>query len=163
MASTQSSPTPNFKRYAPTQVSIMVLFIGTAEIQLRNLSFPYSRSKIPNAVERLTAVFTEHCDPTALNNQIPVCVQPQELQQILAQSHANIAEIRQGQRPYARLQPSAKVRGLHGRQRYEAALQCLGPQTWWAIRIFCIADGSTPETLLRDEMTDFSADSISRW
>lgn len=131
-------------------------FLGTAQIQLQNLTFHVSRDKIPTAIERLAEVFLENCDPVAVQNQIPVYIWPSELQHILGQSQATIAEIQRGQHPYPRLYPPAKVRCLHGRQRYEAALQSLGPQTWWVVRIYCIAEGNSPETLLLHEMTEFS-------
>ena len=134
----------------------MVLLIGIAQVQLQNLLFHHSRGKIPSAVERLIGIFLENCDPAAVQNQIPVYVRPGELQQILEQSQLAMGDIQTGLPPYPRLDTRSKIHALHGRQRYEAALQCFGPEAWWVIRIYCLANDSVPETLLHDEINEYS-------
>ena len=134
----------------------MGLEIGIAEVQLRNLIFPHSRDKIPAAVEDLAAIFKENCKPVAVQNLIPVYVRPGELQEILIRSNAKSEDVQRCRPPYPRLDPPSQIHALHGRQRFEAALQSLGPQTWWGIKIFCISDSSNPEIVLYDEMNQFS-------
>lgn len=131
--------------------------IGIAQVQLRNLVFPHSRDKIPAAVENLAAVFKENCKPVAVQNLIPVYVRPGELEEILKRSNVRSEDIQRCRPPYPRLDPPSHINALHGRQRSEAALQSFGPQTWWGIKIFCISDRSNPETVLYDEMNQFSS------
>lgn len=132
----------------------MEFFVGNAQIQLESLIFPYSREKIPSAINYLARIFEENCDPAA--NQIPVCVSRSELDRILEHSHVQEEALTQQRLPYPQLHPGATVRCLRGRQRYEAALRVLGPQTWWSVRLFCIPNDCRPDILLKREINDLS-------
>ncbi|KAH0593442.1 hypothetical protein MHUMG1_08899 [Metarhizium humberi] len=123
--------------------------LGYAQIQLRNLTFPFARDKELAAVDCLAAIFKERCDPDAMENQIPVFVSPSELALILTQTPGiELETLAHGQSPFPRLKPTGNVRCLHGRQRYEAAMRNFGPEKWWSVRIFRIPEGSDPEILL---------------
>ena len=123
--------------------------LGYAQIQLRNLTFPFARDKELAAVDCLAAIFKERCDPDAMENQIPVFVSPSELVHILTQTPGiELETLAHGQPPFPRLKPTGDVRCLHGRQRYEAAMRNFGPEKWWSVRIFRIPEGSDPEILL---------------
>ncbi|QLI70295.1 uncharacterized protein G6M90_00g068500 [Metarhizium brunneum] len=123
--------------------------LGYAQIQLRNLTFPFARDKELAAVDCLAAIFKERCDPDAMENQIPVFVSPSELALILTQTPGiELETLAHGQPPFPRLKPTGNVRCLHGRQRYEAAMRNFGPEKWWSVRIFRIPEGSDPEILL---------------
>lgn len=123
--------------------------VGNAQIELRNLTFPFARDRDPVAVDRLAAIFKERCDPDATGNQIPVFVSPSELALILTQTPGiELETLGHGRRPYPQLKPTGNVRCLHGRQRYEAAMRNFGPDTWWSVRIFRIPEGSDPQILL---------------
>ncbi|KAK4148546.1 hypothetical protein C8A00DRAFT_19640 [Chaetomidium leptoderma] len=57
--------------------------------------------------------------------------------------------------PYHRLTSSHhKLRCVHGRQRYEAAIRSakLGPDTWWTVKLYCLPQGIDPRVLLRNEV-----------
>ncbi|EFY90693.1 hypothetical protein MAC_03273 [Metarhizium acridum CQMa 102] len=132
----------------------MEFFVGTAQIQLEKFTFPFSREKIPSAINYLAKIFEENCDHAA--NQIPVCVSRGELDRILEHSHVHNDALTQQRPPYPQLHPAATVRCLQGRQRYEAALQVLGPQTWWSVRLFCIPSDCRLDVLLKREINDLS-------
>ncbi|KID95697.1 hypothetical protein MAJ_08343, partial [Metarhizium majus ARSEF 297] len=128
--------------------------LGGAQVQLRNLTFPHSRDKIPAAIDRLVRVFNEHCDPVAKQNQIPIYFWPSELEQVYAQCNISLVDLMRDQHPYPRLQSVTNVRCLQGRQRCEAAIRTLGPQAWWNVRVFLVPEGHHPENLLQRVIND---------
>ncbi|OAQ69274.1 hypothetical protein VFPPC_11619 [Pochonia chlamydosporia 170] len=132
----------------------MECFVGNAQIQLEKFTFPFSREKTQSAINYLAKIFEENCDPAA--NQIPVCVSRSELDRILEHSHVHHDALTQQRQPYPQLHPATTVRCLQGRQRYEAALRVLGPQTWWGVRLFCIPNDCRPDVLLKREINDLS-------
>ncbi|KAJ0123526.1 hypothetical protein J7T55_011991 [Diaporthe amygdali] len=134
----------------------MQFFIGTAQVQVKNLFFDSSsREKIERACEQLAAVFEDGCNPFADDNRIPVALFPEELAIVLRESMVSMQDLVSPQNPNLKLYPSNGIRCVHGRQRFETAIRVKGPEYWWGIRIYCIPRGSEIWRLLYNEVDQY--------
>ncbi|KFA66445.1 hypothetical protein S40285_08975 [Stachybotrys chlorohalonatus IBT 40285] len=154
----------------------MDFLVGICQLQLKSLEFKgyHSRGKSKLAVEYLGSVLANSCESYLWSNQIPVRVSPDQLQEMLSLSHVSLEDLA-GALPdvlslslfppegrasiqnskFLRLQTEHRVECLHGKQRYEAAIETLGPEEWWTIRIYCLPQGSDPYRLLPHETDQF--------
>lgn len=128
--------------------------VGTCQVQLKNLCF-FGRASIDHAVNQLAEVFRLSCASHSKQNLIPVVLYPDELEKVLEESGLSMQHFVQIQPDLHKLTPSAHLRCVHGRQRYEAALLVGGPDMWWGIRLYCIPRGSDISRLLRKETDQF--------
>lgn len=126
--------------------------VGTCQLKLKDLIFESGRDRLAGAVDQLMQVFPTSCNPIDKENQIPVVVSPDELQEILGASGITMQDLIGPSSPLPKLRPPRPLRCIHGRQRYEAALQVEGPGMWWAVRVFCIPPGSDVTRLLFKEV-----------
>lgn len=135
--------------------------VGVCQVQLKKLRFVASRDKIDAATKQLVEVFTTtECEPYEHQNQYPVVVSPREFEAALAVSRLSMQDLvavqeASSRRPIPKLHPSGKLRCLHGRQRYEAALLVHGPEMWWAVRVFLVPEDCDIPRLLRGEIEQY--------
>lgn len=129
--------------------------VGVGQLQLKDLDFDTGRDRIAKAVDHLARVLSTSCRPDDKENQIPVVVLPEELQDVLSISGVSMQDLVRSCAPFPKLQPRRRVQCIHGRQRYEAAMQIHGPDMWWTTRIFCLPDGSDVTRLLRREVDQY--------
>ncbi|KAI7785351.1 hypothetical protein LA080_007184 [Diaporthe eres] len=65
--------------------------IGTGQVQLKNLLFENSsRERVKRPRDQLQKVFEHRCDPFAYENQIPVALFPEELEEVLKESRLSM-------------------------------------------------------------------------
>lgn len=127
--------------------------VGSCELQLSRLQFVAGRDPKESAVAKLSELFRLSCDPE--DHYIPVVVCPDELQAVLDESAVSIGDIVRGQMPLPRLTPSNRLRSIHARQRYEAAIRVFGQDMWWAVRVYCIPTGSDILQVLPKEVDQY--------
>lgn len=128
-------------------------FVGSCQLALGRLTFDSSREPNPSAIRRLSEVLRLSCDP--MSHQIPVVVSPEELQTVLDDSNVSREALVENRQPYPELFPSAKLRGIHGRQRFEAALRVYGSRKLWTVQLYCIPAGSDVYRLLQPEVDQY--------
>ena len=136
--------------------------VGRCQLRLRDIEIDpdYCRDKIERAVASLKPIFEDpnHFNPHAEIHQFPIVTGPEELRRLLNDSrisHPAFTESQQNALLYPRLTSlHGKLRCVHGRQRYEAAIgsEKLGPDTWWTVKLYCLPEGVDPRVLLRDEV-----------
>lgn len=118
--------------------------IGSCVVQLKSLCFELGRDKNNRATSTLVQVLRESSEQHDKANHIPAAVSLEELHQILNASSISMQDIARSEAPYPKLFPTRKLQCLHGRQRYEAALELYGLEAWWTVRLFCIPEGCDP-------------------
>ncbi|KAM7183170.1 Protein of unknown function (DUF3723) domain containing protein [Rhypophila sp. PSN 637] len=136
----------------------MKFLVGICQIQLKNLDFDtyHSRGKNKTAVAYLGSVLVDSCKSHLWSHQIPVRVTPDQLHEILALSQVSLEDLNR-ELPstdfnYRKLQTRRNVECIHGKQRYEAAIESLGEEEWWTVRIYCLPEGSDLYRLLPHEV-----------
>lgn len=131
--------------------------IGTCVVQLKSFFFESGREKDDRATRTLVQVLKESSEQHDKHNQIPVAVSLEELHQVLNDSSISMQEIARSEAPYPKLFPIRKLRCLHGRQRYEAAIELYSLEAWWPVRLFCIPEGCDPNHIpsLRREIDQY--------
>ncbi len=74
----------------------------------------------------------------------------QDLPQMLLNSHDPDLD---SDNVFPKLKTPSVVQCLHGRQRYEVAInsKSLGPDAWWSVKIYCLPEGADPYKLLSHE------------
>lgn len=128
------------------QITIDEFLVGSYQLQLSRLRFISGREPNDTAIKQLTELFRLSCDPQ--QHRIPVVVSPEELQVVLEESAVTIGNIAGHHTPLPKLSPSGKLRCIHGRQRFEAAILMNGPHMWWGVQLYCIPSGSSFRQLL---------------
>lgn len=135
--------------------------LGRCQIRLRDIEIDldYCRERIDAAVACLSSVFEDpnKFNPYAELHQFPIVTNPEQLRQLLDNSGVSHSSFTESQLhgPYPRLTSHhGKLRCIHGRQRYEAAIgsQKLGPDTWWTVKLYCLPEGVDPRILLYEEV-----------
>ncbi|KAK3937194.1 hypothetical protein QBC46DRAFT_411395 [Diplogelasinospora grovesii] len=127
--------------------------LGRCQLQLRDIEIDpdYCRDKIDLAIQTVSIPILK-----TTNSQYSLRTQV-ELRQLLEDSGVSYSSFIESQSriPYLRLTSShSKLRCIHARQRYEAALSStkLGPGTWWTVKLYCLPQGVDIRALLRDEV-----------
>lgn len=120
--------------------------VGSCQLQLSSLRFISGREPNETAIKQLTELFRLSCDPQ--QHRIPVVVSPEELQVVLEESAVTIGNIAGHHTSLPKLSPSGKLRYIHGRQRFEAAILINGPYIWWGVQLYCIPSENSFRQLL---------------
>ncbi|KAH6641110.1 hypothetical protein F5144DRAFT_641832, partial [Chaetomium tenue] len=134
---------------------------GRCQLRLRDIEIDpdYCRDRIDAAVQRLQPVFEDpnKFKPHIPSHQLPLLIDLEGFKQLLEDSKVSQDEFRESQSgtPYSQLTSlNGKLRCIHGRQRYEAAISSkeLGPDMWWTVKLYCLPEGIDPRILLCEEV-----------
>lgn len=117
-------------------------YIGTAQVNLEVLHFPWSQHREFNqkSLDKLKKCFKEgQCD-RATRNRIPALIDQSELNGMLRESNLSAESLLKiGDNPHCKLKFPARYQltCLHGRHRIQAAREALPPrERWWIVDLY---------------------------
>ena len=96
------------------------------------------------------------CKPHSIKHSLPVLVDSEELEGLLANSGVSLRAVTESRPPYLKITPQRKLQFIHGKKRYEAAIGSrVGPDAWWTVKLLCAPSGINPRALFRDEIDQY--------